>query len=142
MAALNQGASFTDLGLTAERANELAASVPYVGEFLTELRSVLRKNGAKVRNLLKTEQPRLWIVVAAGNDPDGDVAAVTRGGSARADVDRLMSATSANIVRALRRSQTRSAYLALSLMREYCTWNRSRSWPSLVSMRMTDYVLR
>lgn len=102
LAALNQGASFTDLGLTAERAIEIADRVTYVGDFLTELRAALRKNGAEVRKLLKTEQPRLWIVVAAGNDPDGDVAAVTRGGSARADIDRLMSATSANIVAALK----------------------------------------
>lgn len=102
LGALNQGTSFTDLGLTADSANEIASRVKYVGDFLTELRAALRKNGAHVRKLLKTEQPRLWIVVVAGNDPDGDVAAVTRGGSARADIDRLMGTTSANIVATLK----------------------------------------
>ena len=102
LAALNQGASLTDLGLTSDAAKDLATKVTYVGDFLTELRGILRRNGAKVRKLLKSEQPRLWVVVVAGNDPDADVAAVTRGGSARADIDRLMSATSANIVAALK----------------------------------------
>lgn len=102
IAALNQGASLTALDLTAKRASEIADRVTYVGDILTEFRAALRRNGAEVRKLLKTEQSPLWIVIAAGNDPRGDVAAVTRGGPARADIDRLMSATSANIVAALK----------------------------------------
>ena len=102
LSALNQGASLTDLGLTSEHAEEIAREVSNVGDFMSELRMTLIKNGAAIRRLLKSEQPRLWVVVIAGNDPDADVAAITRGGSARADIDRLMSATSANIVATLK----------------------------------------
>jgi len=53
--------------------------------------------------LLKTEQFRLWVVVIAGNDVEGDVAALTRGGFAYADIDRLVNSTGANIVQELKK---------------------------------------
>jgi hypothetical protein len=58
--------------------------------------------GDKVKGLLVKERYRMWTVVMAGTDLEGDVAALTRGGQAFADVDRLMSATEANVVKELK----------------------------------------
>ena len=41
-------------------------------------------------------------MVIAGNDPDADVAALTRGGQALVDIDRLMTSTEANVVKELK----------------------------------------
>lgn len=100
--ALNEGASLTALGVSQEEAEQLVSAAPTVGDYLTLLRAKLIENGAQVRRLLSTEQPRVWIVVIAGNDPEGDVSALTRGGFAYADVDRLLTATNANVVAELR----------------------------------------
>jgi DNA (cytosine-5)-methyltransferase 1 len=102
VAALNDSASLLALGVTNDRAVELATQAESVGDFLALLRGELRKNGARVKKLLQVEQPRVWVVVIAGNDPEGDVAAVTRGEQSHADVPRLMSSTGANIVAELK----------------------------------------
>ncbi|MCT7970296.1 hypothetical protein NG799_28675 [Laspinema sp. D1] len=52
--------------------------------------------------LQATEQCRLWTVVIAGNDPEKDVASLTRGSSSTADIERLMVATNANVVKELK----------------------------------------
>ena len=44
----------------------------------------------------------MWVVVVAGNDPEGEVSALTHGGHAYADIDRLITATAANIVKELK----------------------------------------
>lgn len=103
VAALNEGASLAALGISAVDADQLAAQSRTVGSFLSRIRSRLLHNGARVRKLLKAEQFRLWTVVIAGNDPEGDVAALTRGGLAYADIDRLMTSTGANIVKELKK---------------------------------------
>ncbi len=103
VAALNQGASLYALGISEELARDLATRAVTIGEYLALVRDALLRNGARVRELLKTEQFRLWIIVAAGNDPEGDVAALTRGGYGLADIDRLMSSTGANIVKELKK---------------------------------------
>lgn len=102
VAALNDGASLAALGVSSERATALAGEASSVGDFLARLRRELLKNGARVKKLMKNEQPHLWVVVIAGNDPEGDVSALTRGGLASADIDRLMAATGANIVESLK----------------------------------------
>lgn len=103
VAALNDGASLAALGVTEARADELAVASTSVGDFLSRLRRELLANGARVQKLMKSEQPHLWVLVIAGNDPEGDVAALTRGGLSSADIDRLMGATGANIVETLKR---------------------------------------
>lgn len=100
------------LGVSAEHADAIAAAAETVGDFLSRLRGELVKNGARVKTLMKVEQPRLWVVVIAGTDPDGDVAAVTRGVYGRADIDRLMSATGANIVEELKQEPDTLGILA------------------------------
>jgi len=103
VAALNEGASLAALGVSEERAAELTNDAETIGRYLALIRKALIDNGARVRGLLPAEQFRMWTVVIAGNDPDADVAALTRGGFALADIDRLMTSTGANIVQELKR---------------------------------------
>lgn len=103
VAALNQGASLAALGIADVRARELAKDGDTIGTYLAILRRELLANGARVRSLMAVEQFRMWAIVIAGNDAEGDVAALTRGGSAYADIDRLMTSTGANIVEALKK---------------------------------------
>lgn len=102
VAALNEGASLAALGISDERAHQLSNEAPTIGRYLALIRTELIANGARVRKLLPAEQARLWVVVAAP-EAEGDVAALTRGGYAYADVDRLMTATGANIVEKLKK---------------------------------------
>lgn len=44
----------------------------------------------------------MWVLVIAGNEPENDVAALTRGASFTADVERMMAVTNANVVRELK----------------------------------------
>jgi hypothetical protein len=74
-----------------------------IGRYLAMVRAALIKNDATVRRLLAAEPYRMWTVAIAGNETEGDVAALTRGGAAYADIDRLMTATEANIVRELKK---------------------------------------
>jgi len=105
IAALNEGASLAALGISQDRAAALATSAKTVGHFLALVRDELVANNQRVQKLLPTEQYRVWTVAIAGNDPEGDVAALTRGGYAYADIDRLMTATGANIVKGLKERQ-------------------------------------
>ncbi|MFG2037528.1 hypothetical protein [Dactylosporangium sp. NPDC048998] len=96
--ALNEGASLAALGISDERAVELAAKAETIGNYLALIRKDLVANSARVKKLLRAERFRLWTLVIAGNEPEGDVAALTRGGFAAADIDRLMTSTGANVV--------------------------------------------
>lgn len=102
VAALNEGASLAALGISDARANELTADASTIGRYLALVRRELISNGARVRELLAAEQPRMWVVVVAP-EAEGDVAALTRGGYAYADIDRLITSTGANIVDELKR---------------------------------------
>ena len=103
VAALNEGASLAALGIAESRAQELADEADTIGRYLALIRQALIANGAHIRGLLAAEQFRLWTIVIAGNEPEGDVAALTRGGYAYADIDRLLTATGANIVKELKK---------------------------------------
>lgn len=105
IAALNEGSSLVSLGISDLRAEELASDGgnKTIGDYLAAIRSEARRNTRRVRRLLKSEQFRMWVVVAAGNDVEGDVAALTRGGFADIDIDRLLSATDANVVTELKK---------------------------------------
>ncbi len=99
VAALNQGTSLAALGISDDLPQALVCEAQSVGQFLALVRRALVRNGSAVRRLLPTEQFRLWPVIISGDDPDGEVAALTRGGYAYADVDRLMTSTGANMVK-------------------------------------------
>lgn len=95
---LNDGACLYDLGISNERAKDLVSMHNTIGDYLKDIRKELLVNKNNVEKLLAKEQCRMWVVVAAGNDPDNDVAALTKGSLSHADIDKLMSATEANIV--------------------------------------------
>jgi len=103
ISALNEGATLAALGISEEDAASMANGCPTVGRYLALVRQRLVRNGARVRRLLESEQARMWTVVISGSDAEGDVAALTRGGLAFADIDRLLTATGANIVNELRK---------------------------------------
>jgi hypothetical protein len=102
VAALNEGASLTALGVSESEARLIAEQADTIGRFLGEIRQALIRSGAHVLELLATERCRVWTVVVSGPDAEGDVAALTRGGFATTDIDRLMTATAANIVKDLK----------------------------------------
>lgn len=100
---LNEGASLSDLGISEDRAVELLRQVGTIGRYLGLVRDELNANRAMVSSLLAKERCHLWVVVVAGNDPDNDVAALTRGSSSTADIERMLAVTQANIVEELKR---------------------------------------
>jgi hypothetical protein len=103
IAALNDGASLAALGISEEHARGMTKQAGTIGRYLALVREALTRNNTHIHQLLAAEQFRLWTVVIAGNDPEGDVAALTRSGYAYVDIDRLMTATGANIVKELKR---------------------------------------
>jgi len=112
---LNEGASLANLGVSDERAVELATSSRTIGDYLGRLRRDLTTNSSRVARLMGKEQCRVWIVVLAGNDPDADVAALTRGSHSLIDIDRLASATKANIVKDVKRHPDKLGILGYML---------------------------
>lgn len=113
--ALNRGASLATMGISEEQAREMALRAPTIGRYMALIRQALLANGAHVRDLLKVERYRLWTLVIAGNEPENDVAAVTRGSYGYADVDRLLSATEANVVKELKKYPQRLGLLGTNL---------------------------
>ena len=111
LARLNQGQSIHDLGISDDRANDLLQKSSTIGGFLASVRQDLTANEGKIRALVKKERCRVWCVVIAGNDPDNDVDAVTRGTMYSADIDRLLSVTNANIVADLKKQPERLGLL-------------------------------
>lgn len=99
---LNQGASVHDLGVSEGEAKVFVDESTTIGGFLGRLRDALLRNLKQVDEHLKKERCRVWVVVIAGNDPDNDVAALTRGNLHTVDIDRLLAATNANVVQELR----------------------------------------
>ncbi|TLK51955.1 hypothetical protein [Glutamicibacter sp. V16R2B1] len=104
IAALNEGATLAALGVADSRARELAddPGTKTIGKYLMLIGNELRRNSAYVKKLQKKESIRLWVLVLSGNDSEGDVAALTRGGYSQADIDRLMTATEANVIQQLK----------------------------------------
>lgn len=100
--ALNDGMSLAGLGISEQAARELAAEAETIGSYLLRIRRAAIAAGERVQGLLVRERYRLWTIVIAGTDVEGDVAALTRGGHAYADIDRLMSATGANVMKDLK----------------------------------------
>lgn len=115
IAVLNQGASLLDLGVSREEVEGYVREAPTIGAFLSLLRRAMVDNQKALRIRLAKEQCKMWVVVAAGNDPDNDVAALTRGSLHAADIDRLLAATGANILEDLRRYPHKAGILGAVL---------------------------
>ncbi len=112
---LNSGASLAALGVSADQAAQMAAEASTIGGYLGLVRQALLANEGMVRGLLRVERYRLWTLVVAGNEPENDVAALTRGSHGYADIDRLLSATKANVVKELKASPEKAGLLATNL---------------------------
>jgi len=103
IATFNYGASLAELGISEERAQVLAGKAGTIGTFLKLLQVEERKNREILASKLEArEQCRMWVVVIAGNDPEAGVGVLTRGQYSTADIDRLMAATDANIIKELK----------------------------------------
>jgi hypothetical protein len=112
IATFNYGASLAELGISEERAEVLAGQAGTIGTFLKLLQVEERKNREVLASKLEAqEQCRMWVVVIARNDPEADVGVLTRGQYSTADVDRLMAATDANIIKELKEHPERLGLL-------------------------------
>lgn len=98
LSVLNQSATLSDLGLTIDEVKKSAATASTIGGFLAALHDKIALAQRSVTNLLDKEQFRLWVIVAAGNDPAADVSSLTRGRFAAIDTERLLTSTGANVV--------------------------------------------
>ncbi len=112
IAAFNSGASLADLGISEERAEQLAREAETIGKFLNLLQVEERKNREILAGKLPNqEQCRMWVVVAAKNDPEAEVGVLTRGQYSTADIERLMASTDANIVKEIKEQPERLGLL-------------------------------
>jgi len=102
IALLNQGENIHDLGISNARADEILEGTITIGSFLAKIRAELLSNQKMLQALVKSDRPRVWIVVLAANETDGDVDGLTRGTLYSADIDRMLSVTQANIVEELK----------------------------------------
>lgn len=115
IATLNEGASLIDLGISEGLAQELVSKASTIGSYLNILRQELRKNEKNVKALLNKEMCRMWVIVITGNDREEFVTSLTRGRSSTADIERLMVATEANVVKELKEYPDKIGILATAL---------------------------
>ena len=101
---INKGASLLDLGITEARASDLIGDNDTIGKYLGRLRKESIKNSENIKSLIRKERCKMWVVVIAGNEPRKDVASLTSGSFARADIERMLVATEANIVEDIKQS--------------------------------------
>ncbi|MFY4698764.1 hypothetical protein [Burkholderia glumae] len=119
LALLNQGETLHDLGISDERSTQLVNESTTIGVFLAKVRRDLLSNQRQLATLAKKDVCRVWVVVLAGNEPEGDIDALTRGTMYSADIDRMLSVTNANIVKDLKEFPRNLGYLVHTLMRVF-----------------------
>jgi DNA (cytosine-5)-methyltransferase 1 len=115
ISSLNQGAGLVDFGLSESDVSAAVAANATVGDFLSDVRDAAISKQSTITSLVKREQPKVWVVVVAGNEPASDVAGLTRGNLALVDMDRMMSATEANVVKSLKKTPEKLGVLATVL---------------------------
>lgn len=115
IAVLNEGASLVSFGIAEDLAKNLVDKSETIGTYLTYIRKELLKNKNVINKLLIKERCRVWTLVIAGNEPDKDVASLTRGSASIADIDRLVVSTNANIVKELKQYPEKIGILATML---------------------------
>lgn len=98
VSALNDGLSLTSIGVSEVDAADMVSKSKTIGQFLGRVRGTALGAQDQIVGLLPKESYRVWTVVIAGSDAEVDVAALTRGSLAYADIDRLVSSTNANVV--------------------------------------------
>jgi|GEM_PF-1123897 len=109
---LNNGKSLLDFGITDDEAISLIKDVNTIGKYLKKINKTIRKNKKFVESLVKREPCKMWVLVLAGNEPNKDVAALTKGEYLTADVNRMLVSTDANIVEELKQYPDKIGILA------------------------------
>lgn len=112
---LNNGATLSDLGISDDDFDLVKGQSETIGALLNAVRRKAIENTGRVQALLKKEECRLWILVAAGGDSEKDVAALTKGESASLDIARCLTATDANVIKELRKFPDKLGILAAVL---------------------------
>jgi DNA (cytosine-5)-methyltransferase 1 len=115
IATFNFGASLANLGISEQRAIQLANQAATIGAFLRSLQVEERKNREALASRLEAQdQCRMWVVVIAKNDPEPDVGVLTRGSYSTADIDRLVKATEANVVQEIKQNPEKLGLLGVA----------------------------
>ncbi|MCR6790493.1 hypothetical protein [Bacillus paranthracis] len=109
---LNNGKSLLDFGITDQTALSLINDVDTIGKYLKRINKTIRANKKFVESLVKREPCKMWVLVLAGNEPDKDVGALTKGEYLTADVNRMLVSTDANIVHELKKYPDKIGVLA------------------------------
>ncbi len=109
---LNNGRTLLDFGITDKVADSLTDEVDTIGKYLKRINKEIRKNKIFIEGLTKKEPCKMWILVLAGNEPDKDVAALTKGEFLTADINRMLISTNANIVEELKKYPDKIGILA------------------------------
>ncbi|MBI5625244.1 MAG: hypothetical protein HY924_15815 [Elusimicrobia bacterium] len=113
---LNNSATLTDFGFSQKELTDLSAESATIGAFLSSLGNAWQRHHATVSRVLQKRRPtHLWIIVAAGNDPVGDVVALTRGNDHTLDLARALSCTQGNASKGIEKQISSSGSLALSI---------------------------
>lgn len=109
---LNNGKTLLDFGIADKIAVSLTEEVDTIGKYLKRISKEIRKNKIFAEGLTKKEQCKMWIIVLAANEPDKDVAALTKGEFLTADINRMLVSTNANIVEELKKYPDKIGILA------------------------------
>lgn len=109
---LNNGKTLLDFGITDDVAISLIKDVNTIGKYMKRISKTIRKNKKFVEKLVKREPCKMWVLVLAGNEPNKDVAALTKGEYLTADVNRMLVSTDANIVKELKQHPDKIGILA------------------------------
>lgn len=95
---LNDGADLVDLGIDEFSFVEMLNKCKSIGDLFTRISRDVAKKRSGLVALKNVERHRVWVVVAAGSQPEKEVGGLTRGGNGSCDIQRLCNSTQANIV--------------------------------------------
>ncbi len=95
---LNEGADLIDLGLDEFAFVDILNRSVSIGDLFTKIVREVSRRRAALTKLANVERHRVWVVVAAGSQPEKDVSGLTRGSFGACDIQRLCNSTQANIV--------------------------------------------
>lgn len=90
------------LGISIEKAEEIAPKCDTLGTFLGLLRQEARRRRFALQERLKDREPfRLWVVLSDGRESGDLVQGLVQGAYSRIDLGKLFSATQANVIQEL-----------------------------------------
>ena len=95
---LNDGADFVDLGIDEFAITHLLNKSVSIGDLFSKLVREVSLRRSVIKALPNIERYRVWVVVAAGSQPEKEVSGLTRGSYGACDIQRLCNSTQANIV--------------------------------------------